>query len=114
MHRGVIWAVAVAFVIVGGCSSSSKSQAKPPATTTSIVPASAGMPAFYSVPQPTPAAIGTLMKAEKVDAPKIHGTVYRVMYVSTTVQNTPTPVTGVIIVPNKTAPAGGFPVVSWG
>ena len=86
--------MAVAFVIVGGCSSSSKSQANPPATTTSIVPTSAGMPAFYSVPQPTPAEVGKLIKAERVDAPKIDGTVYRVMYMSTTVHNEPTPVTG--------------------
>jgi pimeloyl-ACP methyl ester carboxylesterase len=114
MHRRVGWAVAVGLIVVGGCSSSSKSQANPPATTTSIVPASAGMPAFYAVPQPTPAEPGTLMKSERVAAPTIHGTVYRVMYVSTTVHNAPTPVTGVIIVPEKAAPTGGYPVVSWG
>jgi len=55
-----------------------------------------------------------LIKSEQVAAPGIHGTVYRVMYVSTTVHNQPTPVTGVIIVPNKAAPQAGYPIVSWG
>jgi dienelactone hydrolase len=54
------------------------------------------------------------VKYEKVDAPKINGTVYRVMYVSTTVRDEPVPVTGVIVVPKGEAPAGGWPVVTWG
>src|SRR6476646_4486910 len=115
MRRRISLSVAVALVLVGGCSSSAKTAARPKTTTTtSIVPASAGMPAFYAVPQPTPAQPGTLMKSEKVAAPSIHGTVYRVMYVSTTVHNEPTPVTGIIIVPNTPAPSGGYPIVTWG
>ena len=44
----------------------------------------------------------------------MHGTIYRVMYVSKSVRNQPVAVTGVIAVPNGTPPAGGFPVVTWG
>src|SRR6202043_778109 len=38
----------------------------------------------------------------------------RVLYGSRTVHNQPTPVPGVIIVPKGPAPAGGWPVVTWG
>ena len=78
----------------------------------SIVPAPAGLPAFYSFSEPIPTKPGTLIKSERVAAPNIKGTVYRVMYVSTTVHNTPIPVTGVIIVRGafKTQ-AGGNPKV---
>ncbi len=108
----------VAFV-AAGCSSSSRPSAGSDstavsATTTSIVPAPAGLPGFYAVPEPIPTKPGAVIKTEKVAAAGINGTVYRVMYVSTTVHGEPTPVTGVIVVPNKTAPAGGYPVVSWG
>ncbi len=44
----------------------------------------------------------------------VDGTVYRVLYVSTTVADKPTPVTGLVIVPKTTAPATGYPVVTWG
>lgn len=76
-----------------------------------MVAAPAGLPAFYAVPEPIPTTPGMLIKSEKLAASGIHGTVYRVMYVSTTVHNQPTPVTGVIIVPKQTAPQGGYPVV---
>jgi alpha-beta hydrolase superfamily lysophospholipase len=110
---------AVALLVVAGCSSSSKrsatlNTAAATTTTTSIVAAPAGLPAFYAVPEPIPTTPGMLIKSQRVRASGINGTIYRVMYVSTTVHNQPTPVTGVIIVPNKTAPPGGYPIVSWG
>src|SRR5258706_4421418 len=110
---------AAAAVLVAACSSSAKSSPPPPTaaaptTTTSIVPAPKGLPAFYSFTEPIPTKPGALIKSERLTLPKIHGTVYRVMYVSTTVRGKPTPVTGLIAVPNGTPPAGGFPVVSWG
>jgi hypothetical protein len=78
------------------------------------VPAPKGLPSFYSFNEPIATKPGALIKSERLTLPKIHGTVYRVMYVSTTVEGKPTPVTGLIAVPNGTPPAGGFPVVSWG
>jgi len=78
------------------------------------VPAPKGLPAFYSFSEPIHTTPGAVIKSEQVAAPNIKGTVYRVLYVSTTVKNTPTPVTGIVIVPKTAAPAGGYPVVSWG
>lgn len=81
---------------------------------TTPIAAPAGLPAFYSVPQPLPAQVGALLKSEKVTVPGLLGTMYRVMYVSQTVQNKPIAVTGLIAVPRGAPPAGGFPVVTWG
>ena len=78
------------------------------------IPAPKGLPAFYAVPKPIPTTAGKLIKAQKVAAPGVDGTIYRVMYVSESVSDHPVAVTGVIAVPFGTPPAGGFPVVSWG
>jgi pimeloyl-ACP methyl ester carboxylesterase len=78
-----------------------------------VVPAPVGLPKFYEVPKPLPTTPGTLVKSQRMTAPNVHGTVYRVMYVSQSNQGTPVAVTGIVIVPNGKAPAGGFPVVSW-
>jgi pimeloyl-ACP methyl ester carboxylesterase len=115
----LLTAAAAAALLITACSSSSKSVSPSagttaPTTTTSIVPAPKGLSAFYSFSEPIPQKPGALIKSERVAAPNIKGTVYRVLYVSTTIQNTPTPVTGLVIVPKQAAPAGGYPVVSWG
>jgi hypothetical protein len=94
---------------LAACSSSPSPSAAP-------IPAPKGLPSFYSVPQPLPSGPpGTLIKpAQKIAVPGLHGTVYRVMYTSESVTNTPVAVTGLVIVPDKPAPAAGYPVVSWG
>ncbi|MGO9877298.1 MAG: lipase family protein [Acidimicrobiia bacterium] len=84
------------------------------ASSVAVIPPPTGLPAFYSVPQPLPTTIGTLVKSEKIAVSGIDGTMYRVMYVSESESNHPVPVTGLIAVPNGTPPAGGFPVVTWG
>lgn len=76
--------------------------------------ATAAVASFYSFSEPIPTKPGALIKSERVAAPSIKGAVYRVLYVSTTVDGKPTPVTGIVIVPNTRAPAAGYPVVSWG
>lgn len=74
-----------------------------------------GLPSFYTVPNHLPKGPpGTVLKHEKVDVPSVHGTVYRVMYLSKTVQGKPVAVTGLVMVPHHKPPAGGYPVVSWG
>jgi len=115
----LLTSAAAAALLISACSSSAKTTSPSattaaPTTTTSIVPAPAGLPAFYSFREPIPTKPGTIIKSERVAAPNTKGTVYRVLYVSTTVANAPTPVSGIVIVPNKPAPAGGYPVVSWG
>ena len=65
-----------------------------------------GLSAFYAAPTPVPdVAPGTLFKSEKVAAPTLHGTLYRVMYASRSLQNDAVVVTGIVIVPKRPAPA---------
>jgi len=82
------------------------------------VPAAAAagpkLPAFYKVPDHLPRTPGSLLKHEQVAVSGVAGTVYRVMYVSTTLTTAPVAVTGLVIVPRGRPPAGGFPVVAWG
>ena len=121
MRSMLIVGVALAS-IAAACSSSSKAATSPTSTTPSTpttpveqppIPAPAGLPAFYSVPQPLPTKAGSLLKSAPVAVPGLHGTMLRVMYVSTTMQGRPAAVSGLIALPNGTPPAGGFPVVSW-
>ncbi|HEY7916008.1 MAG TPA: lipase family protein, partial [Acidimicrobiales bacterium] len=80
------------------------------------IPAPPGLPAFYSVPQPLPAGgAGTLIKYEAVPDPNLVGaTLYVVMYKSVGPKRSLVPVTGMVVVPDGTAPAGGWPVITWG
>jgi alpha-beta hydrolase superfamily lysophospholipase len=95
--------------VAAACSSSSTP------SSTAAIPAPKGLPAFYSVPQPLPSGpAGTLIKSQKISVSGLHGTTYRVMYMSKSVLNKPVVVTGLVIVPNTAPPAGGYPVVSWG
>src|SRR5689334_8111455 len=108
--------IAVGALIAVSCSSSSKTAAPAADSTTTTaapIPAPKGLPAFYAVPQPLPTAAGKLIKSEKVAVPGMHGTVYRVMYVSQTIDDKPVAVTGLIIVPKKAPPADGYRVVTW-
>jgi len=77
-------------------------------------PAPRGLPAFYSVPSTIPSKPGSVIKYQKIADPAITGSTYRVMYTSRSVTNQAVPVTGLIFVPRTKAPAGGYPVVSWG
>lgn len=80
----------------------------------STIPAPKGLPGFYSVPNPLPSTkAGTLIKSQKIASGDLHGTVYRVMYVSKSLQNKAVAVTGLVVVPTVAAPAGGYKVVTW-
>jgi len=111
--------VAAVLVMVTGVAAACSSTSVPGnagAGSHAPIPAPKGLPAFYAVPQPlAKGPAGTLVKApKKIAAAGLHGTVYRVMYMSESVLNKPVVVTGLIIVPDTPAPAGGYPVVSWG
>jgi pimeloyl-ACP methyl ester carboxylesterase len=84
------------------------------ATNEKAIPPPAGLPSFYAVPQPLPSKAGTLLKSQRVAVEGLHGTVYRVMYVSRSMRNRPVAVTGIVDIPNGPVPAGGYPVVTWG
>ncbi|MHB1517321.1 MAG: lipase family protein [Acidimicrobiales bacterium] len=79
------------------------------------VSAPAGLPNFYAIPAQLPStAPGTLVKAERLPSGSINGQVYRVMYLSEDASGAPVVVTGLVMVPHRKPPRGGFPVVSWG
>ena len=79
------------------------------------IPAPHGLPAFYAVPQPLPhTGPGTLLKSARLRVPGLDGTAYRVMYLSESVKGRPVPVTGLVVVPHRPPPSGGYPVVTWG
>src|ERR1700722_20204457 len=98
-------------VLIAACGTTSS----PSTASHRSLPAPAGLPSFYSVPQPLPTTgPGTLLKSERLSVKGVHGSVYRVMYLSESVSNRPVAVTGLVIVPQKPAPSGGYPVVTWG
>ena len=107
-RTSVVGALAVALVVVLAGATGAGTSAKK-------TPAPKGLPAFYSVPSSlAKAKPGELLKSQKVAAPDIDGTVYRVMYASTSLEDdSPVAVTGLIVVPDGPAPKGGFPVLSW-
>jgi len=108
-HHAAIALLAVMSLMLAGLASAAGAS-----TATKDTPAPDGLPAFYSVPQPLKGKPGALLKSEKVKAPGMHGTVYRVMYLSSTLTgDKPVAVTGTVVVPDGTAPKGGFPVVTW-
>jgi pimeloyl-ACP methyl ester carboxylesterase len=94
--------------------SNSSESSETNADTTGETIAAEGLPDFYAVPDPVPDdEPGTLINSEVVDAPDLDGTLYRVMYVSRSLQDEPIAVTGLVAVPNSAAPSGGYPVVAW-
>jgi len=73
-----------------------------------------GLPSFYAVPDGVATKqAGALLKWEKISVAGVHGTTYRVMYVSTDENDGPAAVTGLIFVPSTPPPSGGYKIVSW-
>ena len=113
MNRRTTIAAALlsAFTIVAavGCSSSSSSsssttQARPWPPS----PHRPGLPEFYSVPDPLPEGKpGDLIKSEQVAVEGLDGSLWRVMYLSESINGEPIAVTGMIAVPDGAAPDGG-------
>ena len=58
--------------------------------------------------------MGALISARRVSAPGVDGSAFAVKYWSRSVRNRRQSVTGIVFVPNGTAPVGGWPVVSYG
>jgi pimeloyl-ACP methyl ester carboxylesterase len=56
---------------------------------------------------------GTLMTSVQVSAPGVDGTAYALKYWSKSARNRPQSVTGLVFIPHGTAPARGWPVVSY-
>lgn len=105
VRRLVVWpALACVCLVVAGCTSHASK----------AVPAPKGLPAFYAVPAGVAhKSPGTLLKSESVPVAEVHGTVRRIMYVSTDANKKSVAVTGLVFVPDSPPPKDGYPVVSW-
>lgn len=69
---------------------------------------------FYDLPSPLPAGPnGTIIRKEAVPGFHTGATTYRVLYKSTSYDGTPTAVSGLIVVPDGAAPAGGRKVLAY-
>jgi pimeloyl-ACP methyl ester carboxylesterase len=70
--------------------------------------------AFYTVSSPLPdGPPGTIIRSEVIDGFHPGATAYRVLYKSTGFDGNPTAVSGLIVVPNGTPPAGGRKVIAY-
>jgi fermentation-respiration switch protein FrsA (DUF1100 family) len=101
--------VAALAIAVGGCGSGSTDSTRSATTTTSP------SLTFYTPDGTlTSGAPGDILAQEQIPvADDLHGTGYRITYVSKTPSGDRVPVTGVVIVPATPKPAGGYPVVAW-
>ena len=69
---------------------------------------------FYEVPDPLPEGEhGDLIRYQEIESIDVAGTVWRVMYLSESVQGEPIAVTGLVAAPEGEAPEGGRPVLTW-
>jgi pimeloyl-ACP methyl ester carboxylesterase len=70
--------------------------------------------AFYRAPaSEAEGAPGSLVRQEVIDGAPLGATTYRVLYLSTGLENKPIVVSGVVIVPPGDPPSGGRPIVAW-
>ena len=70
--------------------------------------------AFYTAPSPLPdAPPGTILRSEVLDGFTPDATTWRVLYLSTGYDGAPTAVSGLVIVPDAAAPAGGRKIVGY-
>ena len=70
--------------------------------------------AFYTAPAPLPdGPPGTIIRSEVIDGFYPGATAYRVLYKSTGYHGNPTAVSGLIVVPGGTPPAGGRKVIAY-
>ena len=71
-------------------------------------------PEFYTAPSPLPdGPPGTIIRSEVIDDFYQGATAYRVLYTSTGYDGDPTAVSGIIVVPDGSAPAEGRKVIAW-
>ena len=108
----ILLAAVLGFAAIGCSSDDQKSSSAPLEVT--MVKGSPDLPDFYGVPDPLPAGKpGDVIRSEPADAPGLNGSMSRVMYLSTNINGEAIAVTGLILIPNGTAPSGGWPIITW-
>ncbi|MFN8025015.1 MAG: lipase family protein [Acidimicrobiia bacterium] len=69
---------------------------------------------FYELPDPLPAkSPGTLIRSERLLGAPDGAVAWRVLYHSTDLEGHDIGVSGIVMAPDRPAPAGGWPIVSW-
>ncbi len=69
---------------------------------------------FYTPPDPLPSTKpGTLLRSEPLGATLTGASTFRILYVSQKGDGSPTVSSGMLLIPDSPAPAGGRPVVAW-
>ena len=102
-------AVAAALVVLAGCGGGSGDATPEPSTPTTDAPRTTSPTTTTAAGEPP----GTVLASERLDAPQIDGTVWRVRYRSTSVAGRPIEVTGIVARPSGDPPDGGHPVLAW-
>ena len=102
-------AVAAALVVLAGCGGGSGDATPEPSTPTTDAPRTTSPTTTTAAGEPP----GTVLASERLDAPQIDGTVWRVRYRSTSVAGRPIEVTGIVARPAGDPPDGGHPVLAW-
>ena len=104
----------VAALTCGGASA--QNQAPPPAPKANHAPRALPLGKFYETPEPLPAGKpGELIRSEQ--AYEYHlsyeASTFRILYHSLSAQGKDVAVSGVVLVPDGTPPAGGWPIIAW-
>lgn len=69
---------------------------------------------FYTAPSPLPdGPLGTIIGSDVIESYRPGATTYRVLYKSTGYDGEPTAVSGIVVVPDGEAPAGGRKVIAY-
>jgi len=88
-----------------------------PVTPSPAPPARSDLEAFYRVPDPLGSGPpGSIIRSEPI--PLVAGlparvTAYRILYHSESITGTDIAVSGIVVVPGRPAPAGGYRIVTW-
>lgn len=95
---------------------SAQNQAPPPPQKVNHAPRAIPLSKFYETPEPLPAGKpGELIRSEQADEYHLsyEASTYRILYHSLSPQGKDVAVSGVVLVPDGTPPAGGWPIIAW-
>jgi hypothetical protein len=111
-----ILTVSAAAVLFAGPTPLAQGQARNPSAKPNYAPRALPLTSFYDAPDPLPSGhAGELIRSEPFDEYRLSYEVstIRILYHSRSPNGTDVPASGVVLLPDKTSPAGGWPVIAW-